>query len=97
MLPLTRTFGHAAGGGGVGSLFLARLGDYRIFLVLPGVYNSELMAPYDVLQHLKFLVENAPEIFTVSPDQTAISGNGSSDKAFGTGRKRSAVRSGSFQ
>ena len=24
------------------------------FLVLPGVYNSELVAPYDVLQHLKF-------------------------------------------
>jgi transcriptional regulator GlxA family with amidase domain len=38
------------------------------FLVLPGVYNSELMAPYDVLQHLKFHVEGAPEIFTVAPD-----------------------------
>ncbi len=38
------------------------------FLVLPGVYNSELVAPYDVLQHLKFHVENAPEIFTVAPE-----------------------------
>jgi len=35
-------------------------------LVLPGVYNSELMAPYDVLQHLRFHVEKAPEIFTVA-------------------------------
>ena len=38
------------------------------FLVLPGVYNSELVAPYDVLQHLRFHVENAPEIFTVAPE-----------------------------
>jgi len=37
------------------------------FLVLPGVYNSELMAPYDVLHHLEFHVEGAPDIFTVSP------------------------------
>jgi hypothetical protein len=36
-------------------------------LALPGVYNSELMAPYDVLQHLKFHVKDAPEIFTVAP------------------------------
>lgn len=37
------------------------------FLVLPGVYNSELMAPYDILHHLEFHVDDAPEIFTVAP------------------------------
>lgn len=37
------------------------------FLVLPGVYNSELMAPYDVLHHLRFHVKDAPEVFTVAP------------------------------
>lgn len=37
------------------------------FLVLPGVYNSELMAPYDVLHHLRFHVQDAPEVFTVAP------------------------------
>lgn len=37
------------------------------FLVLPGVYNTELTAPYDVLQHLRFHVKGAPEVFTVAP------------------------------
>ena len=37
------------------------------FLVLPGVYNSELMAPYDVLHHLRFHIKEAPEVFTVAP------------------------------
>jgi transcriptional regulator GlxA family with amidase domain len=37
------------------------------FLVLPGVYNSELMAPYDVLHHLRFHIKDAPEVFTVAP------------------------------
>lgn len=42
------------------------------FLVLPGVYNSELMAPYDVLHHLRFHVKDAPEVFTVAPRLGAI-------------------------
>src|SRR5262245_26271395 len=42
------------------------------FLVLPGVYNSELMAPYDVLHHLRFHVKDAPEVFTVAPRAGAI-------------------------
>jgi len=42
------------------------------FLVLPGVYNSELMAPYDVFDHLRFRVEQAPEVFTVAPAPGAI-------------------------
>jgi hypothetical protein len=35
--PLTHTFANAAGPAGPGSLFLPRLGDYRIFMVVPGV------------------------------------------------------------
>jgi len=37
------------------------------FLVLPGVYNSELMAPYDVLDHVRFRTKEAPRVFTVAP------------------------------
>jgi len=37
------------------------------FLVLPGVYNSELMAPYDVLDHVRFRTKDAPRVFTVAP------------------------------
>ena len=35
--PLTKTVGNASGEAGVASLFLPRLGDYRIFLALPGI------------------------------------------------------------
>ncbi|HEX9637869.1 MAG TPA: DJ-1/PfpI family protein [Acidobacteriota bacterium] len=42
------------------------------FLVLPGVYNSELMAPYDVFDHLRFRIEDAPQVFTVAPAPGAI-------------------------
>ncbi|HEX2252789.1 MAG TPA: DJ-1/PfpI family protein [Thermoanaerobaculia bacterium] len=40
------------------------------FLVVDGVSNSELMAPYDVFQHTRFHTGEAPamEVFTVSPD-----------------------------
>jgi transcriptional regulator GlxA family with amidase domain len=38
------------------------------FLVVDGVYNTELMAPYDVFQHTKFHVQPGIEVFTVSPD-----------------------------
>jgi len=37
------------------------------FLVVPGVYNSELMAPYDVLDHVRFRTKDAPRVFTVAP------------------------------
>ena len=37
------------------------------FLVLPGVYNSELIAPYDVLDHVRFRTKDAPRVFTVPP------------------------------
>ncbi|NJL28060.1 MAG: glutamine amidotransferase [Thermoanaerobaculia bacterium] len=44
------------------------------FLIVDGVYNSELMAPYDVLQHTIFHTKPRPgiEVFTVSPDGAAV-------------------------
>ena len=40
------------------------------FLIVDGVYNTELMAPYDVFQHTAFHTKPQPgiEVFTVSPD-----------------------------
>lgn len=35
------------------------------FLVLEGVYNTELVAPMDVMQHVVGRVEPAPKIFTI--------------------------------
>lgn len=35
------------------------------FLVLEGVYNTELVAPMDVMQHVIGRVESAPKVFTV--------------------------------
>ncbi len=37
------------------------------FLVVDGVYNSELMAPYDVLEHTRYHHDPYIEAFTVSP------------------------------
>jgi transcriptional regulator GlxA family with amidase domain len=44
------------------------------FLVVDGVYNSELMAPYDVLHHTVFHTDPDPgiEVFVVSPDGEAV-------------------------
>ena len=50
-------------GAGTAELPLRTVG----FLVLPGVYNSELMAPYDVLDHVRFRTKDAPRVFTVAP------------------------------
>lgn len=38
------------------------------FLVVDGVYNTELAAPYDVLQHTVFHTKPGIEVFTVSPN-----------------------------
>lgn len=38
------------------------------FLVIDGVYNTELAAPYDVLQHTVFHTKPGIEVFTVSPN-----------------------------
>jgi transcriptional regulator GlxA family with amidase domain len=42
------------------------------FLIVDGVYNSELMAPYDILQHTVFHTEPGIEVFTVSPDGAPV-------------------------
>jgi putative intracellular protease/amidase len=42
------------------------------FLVVDGVYNTELAAPYDVLQHTKLHSQPGIEAFTVSPDGKPI-------------------------
>lgn len=38
------------------------------FLIVDGVYNTELTAPYDVLHHTRFHTTPGIEVFTVSPD-----------------------------
>jgi len=42
------------------------------FLIVDGVYNSELMAPYDVLQHTIFHTQPGIEVTTVSPDGKTV-------------------------
>lgn len=44
------------------------------FLIVNGVYNSELMAPYDIFQHTVFHTKPRPgiEVFTVSPDGAMV-------------------------
>jgi putative intracellular protease/amidase len=41
-------------------------------LVVNGVYNTELAAPFDVLQHTRFHTQPGMEVFTVSPDGKPI-------------------------
>ena len=41
-------------------------------LVVNGVYNTELAAPFDVLQHTRFHTQTGMEVFTVSPDGKPI-------------------------
>jgi transcriptional regulator GlxA family with amidase domain len=44
------------------------------FLIVDGVYNTELTAPYDVLEHTLYHAPNdlGIEVFTVSPDGNAV-------------------------
>jgi len=44
------------------------------FLIVDGVYNTELTAPYDVLEHTLYHAPNdlGIEVFTVSPDGRAV-------------------------
>ncbi len=42
------------------------------FVIVDGVYNSELVAPMDVLQHTIFHVEKGVEVFTVGPSTKPI-------------------------
>ncbi len=42
------------------------------FLIVDGVYNTELMAPYDVFHHTVFHAPPGMKLFTVSPDGKPI-------------------------
>lgn len=42
------------------------------FLLVDGVYNSELMAPYDIFQHTIFHDDAGMAVFTVSPSRAPV-------------------------
>jgi len=42
------------------------------FVVVDGVYNSELMAPYDIFHHTVFHRDSAMQVFTVAPTKRLI-------------------------
>ena len=42
------------------------------FLIMDGVYNSELIAPMDVLQHTIFHAEPGIEVFTIAKDTSVV-------------------------
>ena len=42
------------------------------FLLIDGVYNSELMAPYDIFQHTIFHADGGIKVFTVAPEDVAV-------------------------
>lgn len=45
---------------------------YAAFLIVDGVYNSELIAPMDVLHHTVFHTDPGVEVFTVAPSRDTI-------------------------
>lgn len=42
------------------------------FLIVDGVYNTELTAPFDVFHHVRFHSPPGMEVFTVSPDGSEV-------------------------
>lgn len=42
------------------------------FLIVDGVYNTELTAPFDIFHHIRFHSPPGLEVFTVSPDGTPV-------------------------
>ncbi|MEM6523060.1 MAG: DJ-1/PfpI family protein [Bacteroidota bacterium] len=42
------------------------------FLIVDGVYNSELVAPMDILHHTVFHTEKGMKVFTVAPNRDTI-------------------------
>lgn len=42
------------------------------FLIVDGVYNSELVAPMDILHHTVFHTKHGMRVFTVAPDRDTI-------------------------
>jgi len=68
---LTTTAVPAEPAGGVSAELLELPEDRPLragFLVVDGVYNSELMAPYDILHHTVFHTQPGIEVTTISPD-----------------------------
>ncbi|MFK7953483.1 MAG: DJ-1/PfpI family protein [Ekhidna sp.] len=42
------------------------------FLIIEGVYNSELMAPYDIFQHTIFHTDGGINVFTIAENQDTL-------------------------
>ncbi len=42
------------------------------FLIIDGVYNSELMAPYDIFQHTIFHTDGGIKVFTISKEKDTV-------------------------
>jgi transcriptional regulator GlxA family with amidase domain len=42
------------------------------FLIVDGVYNTELTAPYDIFHHSVFHTQPGMRVFTVGPDRSAV-------------------------
>lgn len=42
------------------------------FLIMDGVYNSELMAPYDIFQHTIFHTSGGIKVFTIAPEKDTV-------------------------
>lgn len=42
------------------------------FMIVDGVYNTELTAPYDIFQHTIFHVQPGMEVFTVAPSKSSV-------------------------
>ena len=42
------------------------------FLIIDGVYNSELMAPYDIFQHTIFHTDGGIKVFTISKTKDTV-------------------------
>jgi transcriptional regulator GlxA family with amidase domain len=57
---------------GIGPPVLPEKQLQAAFLVVDGVYNSELMAPMDVLQHTVFQTPKGIRVFTVAPYDSVI-------------------------
>jgi len=62
----------AAGNRGAAEATAAERPLVAAFLVVDGVYNSELMAPYDVLHHTPFHTRPGIEVYVVSPDGEGV-------------------------
>ncbi|MCR9254280.1 MAG: DJ-1/PfpI family protein, partial [bacterium] len=42
------------------------------FLIVDGVFNSELVAPYDIFQHTIFHTDPGMKVFTVAPNRDTV-------------------------